>query len=213
MRTAVAGALWLLAALAVPASAGSDTPGEFDYWVLALSWSPQYCDSRPGDRQCVYAHDFVVHGLWPQYERGFPDFCEHRGTVPEATVERMLPLMPSEELIRYQWRKHGSCSGLPLEEYFMQVERARRAIAIPPAYRNPTGHRQTSLAEIEREFAEVNPGLTPAAIAVQCSGRWLREVRICFDKAFQPRACGADVTDRCGSRIVMRPNRKARGER
>ena len=205
-------AAWLFSALTLFSSAATaDVPGKFDYWVLSLSWSPQYCDARPGDRQCAYAHDFIVHGLWPQYERGFPDFCSRTEQVPRPLLTRMLPLMPSEELIQHQWRKHGTCSGLSMDEYFIQTERARRALAIPPQYRKPTTHRQTSLAEIEREFIAVNPQLGPETLAVQCSGRWLREVRVCFDRNFQARACGSDVADRCGSNVVMRPNRKPRG--
>lgn len=200
--------LWGCGLSASPARA--DEPGAFDYWILALSWSPQHCESRPGDPQCVYAHDFIVHGLWPQHERGFPDFCARSAKVPETLVSRMLPLMPSESLIQHQWRKHGTCSGLEMEEYFLQTERARRAVAIPPDYRNPATHRSTSLSEIEQAFIAVNPQLRPDGIAVQCSGRWLREVRICFNRQFQPRACGADVEDRCNANVVMRPHRKAR---
>lgn len=198
----------ILSLLLVAASPSVAASGRFDYWVLALSWSPQYCDGRPDDAQCGKPHDFIVHGLWPQYERGFPEFCERRAApVPESLVQRMLPLMPSESLIRHQWRKHGTCSGLPMKEYFAQTERARRAIVIPAAYRKASGYRQTTRAHIEREFIAVNAGLSPKTIAVQCSGRWLREVRICMDARLQPRQCGTDVDDRCGSTVVMRPAR------
>ncbi|HEY0975646.1 MAG TPA: ribonuclease T2 [Solimonas sp.] len=203
--------LWAFALSAFCVAAqGRDRPGEFDYWLLALSWSPQYCANQGADPQCVYPHNFVVHGLWPQYERGFPDFCQRTDPVPRDLVTRLLPLMPSENLIQHQWRKHGSCSGLDVKEYALQVERARRSIVVPPAYSNPETHLRTSVREIEATFIAENPQLSAESLAVQCSGRWLREVRVCLDIEFQPRACGRDVDDRCGADVMMRPNRKPR---
>ena len=52
----------------------------FDFYVLALSWSPSYCASfgdRANRQQCE-ADDplgFVVHGLWPQFTTGYPTEC------------------------------------------------------------------------------------------------------------------------------------------
>jgi ribonuclease T2 len=196
--------------MASAAASPRDKAGEFDYWLLSLSWSPQYCVNNAGDSQCIYPLNFVVHGLWPQYERGYPDYCGRTPAVPIPLVTRMLPLMPSEKLIQHQWRKHGTCSGLDVQEYFLQVERARRAVAVPLMFADPEDYRRTSVREIEAAFAEVNRQLAPEMIAVQCSGRWLREVRICLDKDFEARACGSDVEDRCGSEVMMRPNRKPR---
>jgi ribonuclease T2 len=194
----------------VPAAAG-DTPGRFDYWLLSLSWSPQFCADRPSEAQCSLAYDFVVHGLWPQHQRGFPDFCARKpDDLPPDLITRMLPLMPSSDLIRHQWRKHGTCSGMNAREYFMTVERARRAVVIPPIYREPKRYIVTRLREIEDEFIKVNPRLQPDMLAVQCRGRYLREVRVCFDKQFQPAACGDDVDDRCAGEVVLRPNRFSR---
>ncbi len=188
------------------------TPGQFDYWLLALSWSPQYCADRASDMQCSRPYDFVVHGLWPQFERGFPDACiRNPGQVQKELITRMLPLMPSEDLIRHQWRKHGTCSGMEMQEYFLTVERARRAVVIPEIYRTPATYLRTTVREIEDEFLQVNPRLNRDTLAVQCRGRYLREVRVCFDKSFQPRQCGEDVDDRCGAEVVLRPNRTARG--
>ena len=202
--------LALMLCLAGASAQARDRPGEFDYWLLALSWSPQYCVNNAGDPQCIYPLNFVVHGLWPQFERGYPDYCARTQSVPTSLVTRMLPLMPSEKLIQHQWRKHGSCSGLEAQEYFLQVERARRAVVVPPLYADPEEYRRTSVREIEAAFVDVNPQLAPEMLAVQCSGRWLREVRICFDREFQTRACGVDVADRCGMEVMMRPNRRPR---
>src|SRR6478752_5799189 len=54
--------------------------GDFDFYVLALSWSPGFCETAGSGRERDQCKDgaglgFVVHGLWPQNERGFPSEC------------------------------------------------------------------------------------------------------------------------------------------
>src|ERR1700712_5920775 len=74
-----------------------NAPGEFDFYVLSLSWSPSFCEaasergnSGRSQAQCGgRPFSFVVHGLWPQYERGFPEYCQR----PSARVRR--PIMTS----------------------------------------------------------------------------------------------------------------------
>jgi ribonuclease T2 len=192
---------------AAPAHAGGDA-GQFDYWVLALTWSPQFCSQHEAEPQCLNAdYSFVVHGLWPQNEEGYPDYCSHPKPLDHALVERMLPLIPGDKLIAYEWRKHGSCSGMEPEDYFLTVERARRAIALPEDYDSPPKFVQTSRAEIADKLIALNPGLSRDALALECSGRWLKEVRFCFDKSFKFRACSNDVTGNCGDTVVLRPVR------
>jgi len=214
MRKWLARLLLILGAAAPAAcSAGAPAaPAPFDYWVLALSWSPQYCASNgsPNEPQCTRDYNFVVHGLWPQYETGYPRDCGRVRAVPDEWIERMLPLMPSERLIDHEWRKHGACSGLDVQEYFQQTERARRRVAIPKAYEAPAQPIRTGVREIERQFVDANPGLTPEAIALSCSGRWLSEARICLDHEFGFRACGTDVRDRCRGEVMIRPSTPGR---
>lgn len=187
----------------------------FDYWILALSWSPEYCASarNNGEQQCERAYQFVVHGLWPQYEIGYPRDCGKVREVPAALVERMLPLMPSERLIGHEWRKHGACSGMDVQEYFLQTERARRRIVIPDAYAAPQKPIVTNVAEIERRFIAANPGLGAEGIALTCSRRWLSEVRICLNQDFAFRDCGSDVGDRCRGEVNIRPSKPGRAQR
>lgn len=185
----------------------------FDYWILALSWSPEYCASAKksdGEPQCERSYQFVVHGLWPQYEIGYPRDCKRVDRVPANLVERMLPLMPSERLIEHEWRKHGACTGLDVKEYFLQTERARRRIVIPDVYASPQKPITTNVAEIERNFIKANPGLEAGGIALSCKNRWLSEVRICFDKEFALRECGRDVSDRCRGAVSIRPSNPGR---
>jgi ribonuclease T2 len=199
--------LALMASPGPAAAQGGDRPGEFDFYVLSLSWSPTYCattgERRGDERQCGAgkAHGFVVHGLWPQYERGFPSDCRVTGRTPtRAQVDAMLDLMPSPGLVRHEWRKHGTCTGLDPQSYFALARKAARSVAIPEAFQSARDDRSTSPADVERAFIAVNPRLRPSMIAVGCSGRMLSEVRICMTKdlAFRPcaevdrRACRAD---------------------
>lgn len=181
----------------------------FDYYVLALSWSPEYCASdaaRPGSKQCAQSREFIVHGLWPQYERGYPEFCDTQTRVPQRTADQLAPLMPDRGLVFYQWKKHGSCSGLSPEAYFAQLERAGRAIQIPREALAAAGKRRLKRTDLEDAFIQANPGLTADAIVFECSRQNLREVRICLNRALKPRACGADLRERCGTQLSVRPS-------
>ncbi|MDR6951759.1 ribonuclease T2 [Ancylobacter sp. 3268] len=190
------------------------TPGQFDHYVLALSWSPTYCESA-GDRadpaQCKIGRPFafVVHGLWPQNTSGWPEDCQKPAPfVPEPVVRSMLDLMPSRRLVIHEWRKHGTCSGLDATAYFDTVRKARAAIVIPAEYRQLDDYRMVSPGDVEAAFLAVNPGLDAGMIAVTCDSRRLREVRICLDKSLGFTSC-AEVDKRAcrAPRVVMPPMR------
>lgn len=195
-------ALGLLGAAARPAAA--DTAGQFDYYVLALSWSPSYCaragrDADPLQCRAARPFRFVVHGLWPQYERGFPDFCDAAPRkVPRAVVDGMLDIMPSRGLVRHQWRKHGTCSGLSPQAYFDLTRQAFAAIRIPAAFASLRDGSRMAPEAVETAFRLANPGLNDAAMAVACSDGRLAEVRICLTRDLAFRPCRA--VDRRGCR-------------
>lgn len=179
----------------------------FDYWVLALSWSPEYCassDARPGSKQCTLAREFVVHGLWPQYESGHPEFCDTQTRVPERTADQLSTLVPDRGLVFHQWRKHGSCSGLDVEDYFAQLEQAAGSVRVPSKALARAATQKVSRADLEREFIALNPGLNAEAIVLDCRSGYLREVRVCLDRALKPRACGADLREGCKQELKVR---------
>ena len=77
-----------------------------------------------------------MHGLWPQYERGYPSYCGPEGRSPQRRdLDVVEGVMPSAGLARYQWRKHGSCSGLAPSGYFEAVAAAFARIQIPSEFR------------------------------------------------------------------------------
>lgn len=186
----------------------------FDFYVLSLSWSPSYCEAEGPDanrQQCgaTRPYAFIVHGLWPQFERGFPQDCgTDRRKVPDETVRTLYDLMPSAGLIRHEWQTHGSCSGLGQQDYFRVLRAAREKVAIPPAFRRLDDYRTLAPQEAEAAFQESNPDLPPDAIAVTCDRRYLREVRICMTKDLDFRACPEIDRKACrASKVVMPPVR------
>jgi ribonuclease T2 len=224
--------LWIrlkirLAALAVALVAATsasaqdrrqNAPGEFDFYVLALSWSPSYCEAAHergglGKSQQIQCggrpYSFVVHGLWPQYDRGSPNYCQQPAPrLDGRIVSSMLDLMPAPGLIFSQWDKHGTCSGLQQRAYFETVRKARAAIKIPEQFLELSEYKMVTPDEVEEAFVKANPGLSTSAIAVTCDTRRLSEVRICINKELQFRAC--EEVDRRACRrekVVMPPVR------
>jgi len=219
-RRAVVAALFV--ALSMTAGAAQDRrqnePGQFDYYVLSLSWSPSFCDAtaeRSADRaardpQCgPRPFSFVVHGLWPQYERGFPEFCQNPAPrLNRNIVSSMLDLMPSPRLIFHEWDRHGVCSGLSAGAYFETIRKARAMVKIPPAFIDLTETKTVTPAEVRDAFVATNPGLTTDGISIGCDSRRLNEVRICLSRELQFRDC-AEVARRTCRReqLVMPPVR------
>jgi ribonuclease T2 len=194
-----------------------NAPGEFDFYVLSLSWSPSFCEeasergnSGRSQAQCGgRPFSFVVHGLWPQYERGFPEYCQR----PSPRLDRnimtsMLDLMPAPGLIFNEWDKHGTCSGLAARAYFETIRKARAAVKIPEEFLQISEPKTIAPDDLEAAFIKVNPGLSSSAISVTCGGKRLSEVRICLSRDLQFRSC--EEIDRRACRrdeVVMPPIR------
>jgi ribonuclease T2 len=193
-----------LAALAAMSGAASaqdrrqNTPGEFDFYVLSLSWSPSFCEGveqrggggRSQQAQCGgRPFSFVVHGLWPQYEKGYPEYCQRRIPLARNIMSSMLDLMPAPGLIYNEWDKHGTCSGLGERAYFETIRKARAAVKIPDDYLQLSEEKTVAPADVEAAFVKANPGLKTSGIAVTCNRKRLGEVRICMSKELEFRDC------------------------
>lgn len=182
--------------------AKDDRPGAFDFYVLALSWSPTYClGERASPAQCRTAtpRGFVVHGLWPQFERGFPDFCQSPAPyVPEDVIAGITDLMPSKGLVLHEWRRHGTCSGLSPAAYFGAVRNAAARVQIPEALRAPAATLHMTPADVETAFRAINPGLEADMIAVSCADGRLKEVRVCMTRDFAFSSCPEVDRRACG---------------
>ncbi|MBZ0163011.1 MAG: ribonuclease [Notoacmeibacter sp.] len=186
------------------------TGSGFDFYVLSLSWSPSYCaaEGAGADREQCSAGGpagFIVHGLWPQFEKGYPANCAsgEPARVPRQLASAMLDIMPSAGLVGYQWRKHGTCAGLSQEDYLATVRAAWNRVRIPPGIGGGTANPHTA----EQAFLKANRGLPADGIAVTCDHRYLREVRICMTGDLEFRSCPAIDRQACRLNQVQVPAR------
>jgi ribonuclease T2 len=171
---------------------------EFDFYILNLSWSPDYCASNGNDdpQQCGLGKKlgFVLHGLWPQYNQGYPSDCSN--VKLSASVKAKFPaLYPNQSLYDHEWEKHGTCSGLSPEQYLALSKELKDSIAIPANYRAPEQAIRVTSAQLKQEFVAANPKLTESALEVYCSGsgRYLQELYVCFTADGKPTTCSRQV--------------------
>ncbi|MBD8553037.1 ribonuclease T(2) [Rhizobium sp. CFBP 8762] len=179
----------------------------FDFYVLSLSWSPSWCarnDQAKRSRQCRTEKGFVLHGLWPQNERGYPEYCKSTDLerVPEELGTALFDLFPSMGLIGHQWRKHGTCSGLSQQDYFATVRAAADRVTLPPMVANGSPQ---SIDALENAFVRTNTGMTGRGIAVTCERRQIEEIRICLTKTLQFRDCAEVDRRSCKSSSITVP--------
>lgn len=211
MRLSLCAALLFVLAATASSVRADGKAGEFDFFLLSLSWSPTYClveGDRANRLQCGGAKPkaFIVHGLWPQYDRGYPDYCStsEPQRVPRSMIDTMLDIMPSPGLIGSQWRKHGTCTGLSQSDYLAKTREAYERIDIPDDFEDATRRHVLSARDVEQAFISVNPGLAASGIAVSCKNGRVSEVRICLTRSLEFRRC--ENVDRKGcraSRLTM----------
>lgn len=205
-------ALMLALALLAGAPGHADQPGRFDYYVLALSWSPNWCRMTGDDRQAAQCDpgggaDFTLHGLWPQHERGWPSDCVTPARDPSRReTAAQADLFGSGGQAWYQWRKHGRCSGLSAADYFRTARTALDRIRLPEHFEGLDRDISIPPALIERAFLLANPDMRADGVTVTCKRDDLAEIRICLTRELTPRACGADISRDC-SRDAIRMDR------
>jgi ribonuclease T2 len=187
--------------------------GAFDYYVMALSWSPNWCavtgDARGSD-QCEARHDYgwILHGLWPQFERGYPSNCNSSMRNPSrGETNAMSDVMGSGGLAWHQWKKHGKCSGLSSEAYFERSREAYAAVVRPEVFRKLTKTVKVPAKVVEEAFLKANPDLSADMITITCKSGHIQEARVCLTKDLQPRVCGRDVIRDCTASALFDPVR------
>lgn len=195
--------------LAGMARADGERAGEFDYYVLALSWTPSWCalegDAR-GAEQCDggQGFGFTLHGLWPQYEEGWPSFCPTAERNPSRGMTAdLVDIFGSSGLAWYQWNKHGVCTGLSASDYYALSRLAYERVTRPALLRQLTREVRLPAEVVEQAFLEENPELEPDMITVTCRAGRVQEVRICLTRELEPRACAPDVARDCQMRDAL----------
>lgn len=173
---------------------GAGEPGRFDYYAVALSWSPAFCATHDDPGQCAPGRQagFVLHGLWPQYEKGYPQECSTE-RLPARAMEKYAALYPSRGMIDHEWKKHGTCSGLDPAAYFEMSARLRNQLVIPAPYQRPAAPVRTSYGEFVQAFRVANPRIAENSVLPFCGGggKFLNEIHACFDKRGGSTSCGA----------------------
>ena len=197
---------WLI--LAIPAMA-QDRAGTFDYYVLSLSWSPNWCayegDARGSD-QCDARHDYgwILHGLWPQYHRGYPEYCNTSERPPSRAMTRdMADIMGTSGLAWYQWKKHGVCTGLSASAYYQLSREAYDRVNRPQVFRKLDKAVRLPAAVVEEAFLKANPDMEPDGVTVTCRAGHIQETRICLSRDLDPVPCGQDVVRDCTARDAL----------
>ena len=193
----------LLVLLTGPALAKGEKSGAFDYYVMALSWSPNWCalegDAR-NSPQCDPAKDFgwTLHGLWPQFHRGWPSFCPTVEPQPNRSLTNtMAGIMGTSGLAWYQWKKHGVCSGLSAPAYYDLSRKAYGSIIRPAIFRKLSDPVKLPASVVEDAFLKANPSLTRDMITITCKAGRIQEARICLSKSLAPVPCGRDTVTDC----------------
>jgi ribonuclease T2 len=165
-----------------------DEPGQFDYYLLTLSWCPAHCDFQ----QCRgQGNGFVLHGLWPQFDSGsYPQYCAADPRLPAAAESVGMTLYRSPGLMQHEWQRHGTCTGLDPVAYFRTAERALSEVRIPPPFTAPPGNLTMTRSQIVAQFRAANPGMPENSLKLACSHGELSEVRICLNRDLTFRPCG-----------------------
>jgi len=206
-------ALLLTPRAATPQDPRQNTPRQFDFYDLSLFWSPSFCAGAAdaaGNVQCgSRPYSFVVHGLWPQYDNGFPEYCQIPAPrLGRGLVSSMLDLMPAPRLIFNEWDRHGTRSGQSPRAYFETVRKARAAVKIPAEFTDLKEPLSVTPRAVEEAFIKANPGLSASAMAVGCDAKRLTEVRLCLSRDLRFHDC-AEIAKRSCTRdqLTMPPVR------
>ncbi|MEL6801700.1 MAG: ribonuclease T2 [Pseudomonadota bacterium] len=196
---------WFLVALFLPVAAWAEgeKAGEFDYYVLALSWSPTWCKlegEARGSEQCDADRDlgWILHGLWPQFHQGWPSYCVTGERNPSrGDTAAMADIMGTSGLAWHQWNKHGRCSGLSADDYYALSREAYGQLMRPDVFRRLDAPVKLPASVVEQAFLEANPELEPDMITITCKSGRIQEARICLSKGLSPVPCGRDVVRDC----------------
>jgi ribonuclease T2 len=199
--------------LSLASQARVQKAGQFDYYVLALSWSPSYCAGEVGQndsQQCAPGRRFafVVHGLWPQYVKGWLEYCaSNEGWIPQMLIDGMMDVMPSKKLIIHEWKKHGTCAGVSQVKYFNAVRRIFGTVRIPARYLSPQAPVTVTPEQLVTDFVKSNKGMTADMLSVQCGNATgqarLSELRVCVNKAGSFMACGMNEARQCRAKSLV----------
>ncbi len=193
-----------------------DQPGTFDYYLMSFTIAPSFCALNPRNAAKQECHDgtdasyravpLTVHGLWPNRERVSvnqqPQYCTETrlsrlSTELRTQLGRYMP-GTADGLDRYEWRRHGTCSGLAPEAYFGAVvrlaEQANGTVGAVLRDSGAMGH-ELRIDDLLKAVAAKDPALA-TALVVSCRfprgateedrRAYIQEIRIVLTKELKP---------------------------
>ncbi len=151
----------------------------FDFYLLNLSWSPEFCHSHPDAAECGRRSTFVLHGLWPQNNDGsYPKQC---GNAPgPSDPGQFSDIYPEPGLLEHEWKTHGVCTGLSANDFFGAARTAYRSVKIPAQLANLSAQTAMPPEQIAALFSESNPGISRESLAISCGNNYLTAVYVCM---------------------------------
>ena len=174
-------------------------PGQFDYYVMNLAWSPAFCDTlntlsaeekqhAGKEMACSQPHAFVLHGLWTQnFDGTYPSHCSDRPGPRD--LKRYLDITPNIALLRHEWEKHGTCTTLSPDAFFGTARQAYDSVSIPEFFKSLDHEARMTPDQILTMFYKENPTFPQGSFNLSCGKNDLTAVSVCFDKDMHPIAC------------------------
>jgi ribonuclease T2 len=161
----------------------------FDYYLLNLSWSPEFCYSHRDKPECAQHLAFVLHGLWPQNTDGtYPQNCSD--APGPANPAQYADIYPDPGLLQHEWKTHGTCSGLSPDAFFTAARQAMQSVKIPPTLSGLDHQISLPPGQILGLFTTTNSDIPSASLALSCGNNYLTAVEVCLDKKLSPTSCG-----------------------
>ena len=197
-----------IAAIALMPSAHAQhkgEPGQFDFYLMNLSWSPEFCSIEGTSPECAARPGFILHGLWTQDNDGsYPVFCSEQPAP--ADLARNLDITPDIALLQHEWAKHGTCSGVGPERFFAMEHQAFHSLKIPQQFEHIDQEVNMAPNAILDLFAQANPGFPQGSILLSCGRNHLTAIEACFDKDLKPIACRGLRSCRANSVEITPPS-------
>mmetsp|Transcript_39136 Transcript_39136/g.55088 ORF Transcript_39136/g.55088 Transcript_39136/m.55088 type:complete len:248 (-) Transcript_39136:35-778(-) len=194
---------------------------EFDFYVFAMSFQPEFCYEHRGDDYDGCTHprkmwksQLTIHGMWPENVDGtWPSSCTDEPLDINGTI---LPILPELEQYwpnvksstkgkhhsqfwSHEWTKHGTCSGLTQKSYFQET--LKHFVSTPDMVGQHYG-KTLKKAELINAY--------DGNVALVCQHkRYLSEVRVCLNMVSgvptSRMPCPAVVLkeDNCGDEISI----------
>ncbi|MBS1814515.1 MAG: ribonuclease T [Acidobacteria bacterium] len=175
-------------------------PAKFDYYVLNMSWEPEFCATHNGAVECREKRGFVLHGLWPQNADGtYPSGCAQEPGLKNPA--EFKDLNPDPALLEHEWRKHGTCTGLSARAYFEFTRKAVEKFSFPPIVTTLKHEDAIQTSRILSRFHVVNPLFPAGSIVLSCGNNRLTAVEACLTKDLQPTRCGEHLRS-CRAKVI-----------